>query len=97
MSTRLTENRGFDAVAPMVLTPWTAALAGTLLTQRWWSAPVGVAVGLHDRGARLARQRHDIGEVFAGQRAELAAVLEVGVWVGCQLRGHVGLRPGVDD
>jgi len=39
----LAERHG-DAVAPMVLTPWTAALAGTLLTQRWWSVPVGVAV-----------------------------------------------------
>ena len=39
----LAERHG-DAVAPMVLSPWTAALAGTLLTQRWWSVPVGVAV-----------------------------------------------------
>ncbi len=33
-----------DAVAPMVLTPWTAALTVAVLAQRRWSAPVALAV-----------------------------------------------------
>lgn len=34
------------AVPPMVLSPWSAAVAGLLLSARWWSVPAAVAVGV---------------------------------------------------
>jgi mycofactocin system glycosyltransferase len=49
-----------DAVAPLVVAPWSAAFALALLAQRRWSAPVAVATAaLAIRGAARQLKRSD--------------------------------------
>lgn len=50
-----------NAVAPLVLSPWTAVFAGSLLAQRRWSVPVALAaaaVATIGTSRRLARSEH---------------------------------------
>ena len=70
----LAERHG-DAVAPMVVSPWTVALAGSLLAQRRWSVPAAVAVyaGTTARvSRRLGRSRRPV--VTAASMTAVGAV-----------------------
>ena len=64
-----------DAVAPLVLSPWTAALAVALLAQRRWSLPVAAGVGAVTTAA-VARR---LGGGRASWRSAGVMTLEAGV------------------
>jgi mycofactocin system glycosyltransferase len=52
-----------DAVAPVVLTPWTLTVAATALTQRRWSAPLALGVTAFATlrlARRLSRSEHPV-------------------------------------
>ncbi|PUA81628.1 mycofactocin biosynthesis glycosyltransferase MftF [Nocardioides currus] len=58
----LAERHG-TAVAPMVLSPWSAVLAGAVLAQRRWSVPVALgaaAVATAGTARRLGRSEHPV-------------------------------------
>ncbi len=83
----LAKRHGSD-VAPLVLTPWTAALSVVLLAQRRWSVPVAAAIGAAvalRMSRRLGSSDHPLRT--AGALTALGAVASVRQ-VGSALTRH---------
>jgi mycofactocin system glycosyltransferase len=57
-----------DAVAPVVVSPWTAAVAVVLLGQRRWSVPVAGAIAVGATGRLSRKLRHSPRPLVAAAR-----------------------------